>query len=285
MLGINGKALKRAAQAIVVQQLRRSSEQLVHRRARGPARDVIQRGGRAQAAGHQRADRLPDRQRRARRARKGTIDRVSDIQLAQEPPRQQQRADLPAGARQRRVQTRKGAGERLQLTRGLQRLLTTKVCHNTMAHPATLVAIALHHLEVRIRASTTPHNGLLDEHVATTIAAQSDRTADSIRPLLPQQPGAIPATNAPQPPSHQQNQSRYPLSTAENGASGSARLPPGASGQAPAWAACLRLPRRRAPARARSAVVRWPVRVGATARGLRRATSPFAPARSRARRR
>jgi len=198
MLGIDREALKRTAQTIIVQQLCRGPEELVHRRTRGPARDVIQRRGRAQPAGHQRADRLPDRQTRTRRARQRTIDRVSDIKLAQKPPRQQQRPDLPAGTRQRRIQTSERASEGLQLPRGLQRLLTAEVCHNTMAHPATLIAIALHHLEVRIRASTTPNNSLLDEHVATTIAALSDRTTASIRPLLPQQPAAVAVTNAPQ---------------------------------------------------------------------------------------
>ena len=53
----------------------------------------------------------------------------------------------------RRVQPRKRARQRVQLPGLLQHLLATKVCHNPMAHPAALIAIALDQLKVRIPRS------------------------------------------------------------------------------------------------------------------------------------
>jgi hypothetical protein len=93
---------------------------------------------------------------------------------------QQQRADTAARSGHRRIQTREGPSQRLELPGVLQRILAPKVCHNTMTDLALLVTVPLNQLQVAVLAARPLDLGLLDEHVATTLSTRSDGTRASI---------------------------------------------------------------------------------------------------------
>ena len=186
ILRVYGERLQRPPEPIVVEQRRRDLEQLVHRRAGRPPRDVIQRRRRAQPARDQRTHDLPDRQDRPSASRQRPIHRVLHAQLAQKVLDQQQRPNTPARARHRRIQTRERSRQRLQLPRVLQRIRPSKVCHNTMTHLPPLVPVSLDQLHVPVLAAGPLDLGLFDKHVATTLPASSDGTNASINPVLPQ---------------------------------------------------------------------------------------------------
>ena len=123
----------------------------------------------------------------------------------------QHRPDLPARPGHRRVKPREGSRQRLQLPGLLQRLLPTQVCHNTVPHPAVLVAIPIHELQVRIRALSALDLGFLDEHVATTLPASPDRKTGNRNTKLPQQTPPKTGTDHPHPQAHSHSQPLLPI--------------------------------------------------------------------------
>ena len=209
-LRMHRERLQRPPQPIVVEQRRRDPEQLVHRRAGRPPGHVIQRRGRAQPRRDQTGHDLTDRQHRARAARQAAIHDTDQIEHPDEVPGQQKRPHLPPRPRHRRIQPGERPGERLELPGLFQRLLPPQICHNTMPHPAVLIAIPIDQLQVRVRALTAPDCGLLDEHVATTLPASPDGKTNSINTKLPQQQRNPPRPQRQQPNTHRRSQPRLP---------------------------------------------------------------------------
>lgn len=105
LLGVGREALQPAPEAVVVEQRRRDSEQLLDRGAGGPAGDVIERRGRAEPVGDQRQDQLADRELGAAACGRQAIDRLDEAELTGEVGDQQQRPDVAADTSERRVET------------------------------------------------------------------------------------------------------------------------------------------------------------------------------------
>ena len=148
----------------------------------GPAADVIQRARVTQAVSDQRADHLAMGQLSAPTRRQRAIDRLSQPKPLQVAGDQRERPAPLTGALRRRVKPRKRRRKAVQLARGLQLLPPTQVCHDTLAHPTVLIAIALHQLHVHI-AVLAPRDGrFFEEHVAITIRRLSDRNHRHSRP-------------------------------------------------------------------------------------------------------
>ena len=186
-LGVHREDLQRPPETVVVQQGGGDPEQLLQRRARRPPSDVIQRRGRAQPAAAQRRDRLPDRQLLAPALRQRAIDRPDQIKLRDEVPRQQQRPDVPAHARQRRVQPRERAHQLLQLARRLELVLPPQRLQHAMTNAPLLVAIRLHQPQIHVALASPTHSVTLDIHVGPTIPDLSDGT-DAAKQAITHEP-------------------------------------------------------------------------------------------------
>jgi len=168
-LGVDGQRLKRAPEAVVVEQRRRDPDELLQRAPRRPAGDVIERRGRAQPAADQCRTDLARRELLATALRQRPVDRPDQIQLAQEVRSEQQRPNLAAHSRQRRVQPRERAHQLLELARRLQLVLAPQRAQHAMPHAPVLVAIGLHQAQIDV-ALPAPHHGVtLDVHVGPTI--------------------------------------------------------------------------------------------------------------------
>src|ERR671918_2927257 len=170
------KGLQRPSQAVVVEQCRRDREELLQRRLRGPAGDVVERRGRREPAGYQRAHDLAGRELGAPALRQKPIDRLGDPELRREVAHEQERPDLSAHAVQRRVEPRKGARQLLELARRLELPLAPESLEHAVAHPPLIVAVGLDQAQVHV-ALLPPADGVaLDIHVGPTLQARSDGT-------------------------------------------------------------------------------------------------------------
>ena len=174
--------VQRAPQAIVVQERRRRAEQRVRALLVGPAADVVERARVAEAVGDQRADHLAMGELRAPTRGQRPVDRLRQPQPPQVAGDQRQRPATPARALRRRVKARERGRQAIQLPRALQLLAPAQVCHDTLAHPAALVAVALNQLHVDVAAPSAPDGRLLEEHIATTLSAHPDESKAEYRP-------------------------------------------------------------------------------------------------------
>src|SRR5215217_489745 len=104
------------------------------------------------------------------------LDRLGEPEPLEVARDERERAAAAARARRRRVKAGERGGQTVKLARRLELLLAAKVCHDTLAHPAALVAVALDQLDVGVAAAAAADGGLLEEHLATTLSAPTDRT-------------------------------------------------------------------------------------------------------------
>src|SRR5664279_1178497 len=88
-----------------------------------------------------------------------------------------------------------------------------------MTDLAVLIPLALDQLQVAVLAARPFDFGLLDEQVATTLQALSDRRTAGLGPQLPQHYPPRQRKNRRKPAPRRTIRSNYPPSTAENGAS------------------------------------------------------------------
>ena len=218
ILGVDRERLQRPAEPVIVEQRRRS------RTTRAPPpRTPTPRRRRAatvNTTGSRSARTQPHRPTaRPSAARQRTVNRVLHIELAQEMLDRQQRANSPTRPRHRRIRTRERSRERLQLPRVLQRILPTKVCHNTMADLAVLIPVPLDQLQIAVLApdpsTLVSLTNTLPQHYRryrTNNRQHRTRVATTaLHHAPPKNPANQQAASA--------NHSNHPPPTAENGAS------------------------------------------------------------------
>ncbi len=181
-LRVHRQDLKPPPEPVIVEQRRRDPEQFLQRRPRRPPGDVIQRRGRAQPTTDQRRDRLTHRQLLTPALGQRPVDRADQIQLTDEVPRQQQRPDLAAHPRHRRIQPRERSHQLLQLARRLELVLAPERLQHPVTHPPLLVTIRLHQPQIHVAIAPPDHRMPLDVHVGPTVASSPDGQTQTFEP-------------------------------------------------------------------------------------------------------
>jgi hypothetical protein len=174
LLGVPLERLQAAAQTIIVEQLVGDPEQLLKRRPRGPAGDVVERRRGTQAAGDQRHHHLARRELVTPALGQEAIDLGADPERLAEVMHQKQRAELAAAPGQRRIEPSERARQLLELARRLELILAPQRPQRPVADLAALVAIRLHQAQVDVSLLAAPNGVAPDIHVGPTLLPMPD---------------------------------------------------------------------------------------------------------------
>jgi len=169
LLGDGRERVQCAAEPIVVEQCPWDLEDLGHGRRAGPARDVVQRGGRGEPVGDQRGHDLAVGELGAAALWQLLVDDAGQAEPVQVAGDQQQWADIPAGPGHRRVQAVQRRGELVELARLFELVLTAQRVEDPMADLAVLVPVGFHQPQVDVLGGAAADDVALDVHVGPTL--------------------------------------------------------------------------------------------------------------------